>query len=70
MGKKIESVKNLYELRSKTASNIQRALYFHIKGPKYVITHGFTKKTKKMPSAEIKHALELRTEWENSQNEN
>lgn len=47
--KKIESVKNLYELRSKISSNIQRALYFHVKGPRYVITYGFTKKTKKTP---------------------
>ncbi|WP_308726228.1 type II toxin-antitoxin system RelE/ParE family toxin [Lactiplantibacillus plantarum] len=69
--KKIESAKNLYELRSKVSSNIQRALYFHVKGPKYVITtHGFTKKTQKTPPAEIKHAIELRTEWEDSQNEN
>ncbi|MEJ1331131.1 type II toxin-antitoxin system RelE/ParE family toxin, partial [Latilactobacillus sakei] len=37
---------------------------------KYVITHGFTKKTQKTPPAEIKHAIELRTEWEDSQNEN
>ncbi|MCG0826426.1 addiction module toxin RelE [Lactiplantibacillus plantarum] len=68
--KKIESAKNLYELRSKVSSNIQRALYFHVKGPKYVITHRFTKKTQKTPPAEIKHAIELRTEWEDSQNEN
>lgn len=28
------------------------------------------KKPQKPPPAEIKHALELRTEWENIQNEN
>lgn len=36
---------NLYEIRSKYASNIQRAIYFHWEGDRYVITHGFQKKT-------------------------
>ncbi|MFT8411823.1 MAG: type II toxin-antitoxin system RelE/ParE family toxin [Schleiferilactobacillus perolens] len=54
---------NLYELRSKQSSNIQRALYFHIVGNDYVITHGFTKKTDRTPPAEIAHAIELRAEF-------
>ena len=66
--KKIESAKNLYELRSKVSSNIQRALYFHVKGPKYVITHGFTKKTQKTPVNEIKHAEVLKKEFEENNN--
>lgn len=61
--KKIESERNLYELRSKVAKNIQRALYFHVEDSRYVITHGFTKKTQKTPKSEIDHALELRKEW-------
>lgn len=36
--------KNLYELRSKVSSNIQRACYFHSEENQYIITHGFTKK--------------------------
>lgn len=43
--KKIEL--NLYEIRSKRASNIQRAIYFHWEQNSYVITHDFTKKTQK-----------------------
>lgn len=39
--KKLRSVSNLYELRSRTSSNIQRILYFHAAGTRYVITHGF-----------------------------
>lgn len=35
---------NLFELRSKVSSNIQRVLYFHVVNGRYVITHGFTKK--------------------------
>lgn len=54
---------NLYEIRSKVASNIQRGLYFHDEGPHYVITHGFTKKTQKTPSREINHAKDLREEY-------
>lgn len=34
---------NLYEIRSKISSNIQRGLYFHDTGDFYIITHGFTK---------------------------
>lgn len=37
--------KNLYEIRSKVGHNQQRGLYFHVDGTKYMITHGFTKKT-------------------------
>ena len=39
----------IYEIRSRVSSNIQRALYFHVSGNRYVITHGFTKKTQKTP---------------------
>lgn len=62
--KKLDGHKNLYELRSKVSTNIQRALYFHVEKSKYIITHGFTKKTQKTPSTEIDHALDLREEWE------
>jgi phage-related protein len=39
------SNKDIYEIRSKVESDIQRALYFHVVGNEFVITHGFTKKT-------------------------
>ncbi|MDF7672281.1 type II toxin-antitoxin system RelE/ParE family toxin [Lactobacillus sp. ESL0701] len=67
--KKIGVTRNLYELRSKVGKNIQRALYFHVEDERYVITHGFTKKTQKTPIFEIKHAISLRKEWY-EQNEN
>ncbi|EPI05667.1 toxin-antitoxin system, toxin component, RelE family [Enterococcus faecalis 13-SD-W-01] len=59
--KKIDT--NLYELRSKVGTNIQRGLYFHVENGRYVITHGFTKKSEKTPKKEIDHAKELRKEW-------
>jgi len=55
--------KNLYELRSKIGTNIQRAMYFHVEGNEYIITHGFTKKTQKTPISEIKHGKKLRQEY-------
>ena len=55
--------KNIYEIRSKVGSNIQRALYFHVVGNEFIITHGFTKKTQKTPSAEIKYGEALRKEY-------
>ncbi|AXX64464.1 type II toxin-antitoxin system RelE/ParE family toxin [Bombilactobacillus bombi] len=59
--KKLDS--NLYEIRSKVASNIQRGLYFHDEEEQYIITHGFTKNTQKTPAREIKHAKKLRAEY-------
>ncbi|EOA07657.1 type II toxin-antitoxin system RelE/ParE family toxin [Pediococcus acidilactici] len=56
---------NLFELRSKVSSNIQRVLYFHVVNGRYVITHGFTKKTQTTPQREIKHAKQIREEWFN-----
>lgn len=52
----------IFELRT-TGSNIQHGLYFHIEGPRYVITHGFTKTTQKTPVPELSHAKKLRTEY-------
>ena len=54
----------IYEIRSKVSSNIQRALYFHIKNNQYIITHGFTKKTQKTPIKEIIKAKQIKQEFE------
>jgi phage-related protein len=51
---------DLYELRSKQGSDIQRVIYSHETEMKYMITHGFTKKTQKTPESEIEHAREMR----------
>lgn len=56
---------NLYEIRSKRASNIQRAIYFQLQGNEYMITHGFTKKTQKTPTGEIRLAKTRRAEYLN-----
>ncbi|CAM3040664.1 type II toxin-antitoxin system RelE/ParE family toxin [Lactiplantibacillus plajomi] len=55
---------NLYEIRSKQASNIQRAIYFQWENNKYIITHGFPKKAEKTPQREIKKGLRRRDIYE------
>ena len=59
--KKID--KNLYEIRVKFSSNIQRVFYFQKENNQYVITHGFTKKTQKTPPKEITRAKRLRDQY-------
>jgi phage-related protein len=54
---------DLYELRSRQGSNIQRVIYFHVIEARYMITHGFTKKTQKTPENEIEHAREMRRKY-------
>lgn len=59
--KKLEN--NLYEIRSKRSSNIQRALYFKIVDNKFMITHAFTKKTNKTPNSEKSKARRRRNDY-------
>lgn len=67
----VEKLDNdIFEIRSKVSSNIQRALYFHVVDDRFIITHGFTKKTQKTPTAEIKHAKALKQEFEENENGN
>ena len=52
------------EIRLKCPNSIQRALYFHVINNRYIITHGFTKKTQKTPKREIIHAKQIRRKFE------
>lgn len=54
---------DLFELRSKVGSNIQRAIYFQKIGDQYLITHGFTKKSQKTPPKEISKAKDIRDRY-------
>ena len=54
---------NIFELRARFSNKRMRGLYFHVDGDKYIITHGFTKTTKKTPLREIKHAHDIRNEY-------
>ena len=65
--KKLEN--NLYEIRSKRALNIQRAIYFQVQGSQYLITNAFTKKTQKTPENEKKIARNRRSRYFNKEDQ-
>lgn len=48
--------RKLFEIRIKDKNNIHRILFFTFTGKKFVLLHGFTKKTEKTPRAEIETA--------------
>ena len=54
---------DIWEIRSAFAGNIQRCCYFHVKGTHYLITHGFTKKTRKTPQSEIDRAKRIQRQY-------
>jgi len=60
---------NLYEIRSKRASNIQRAIYFQVQGSQYLITNASTKKTQKTPESEKKIARSRRSQYFNKEDQ-
>lgn len=43
----------LFELRTKVSTNIHRVLYFHYQQGRFILLHGFTKKTQKTPTKEL-----------------
>ena len=50
----------IFELRAKQGSDISRVLYFFCIGKKIILTHGFDKKTNKVPQSEIDTAKKYR----------
>ena len=46
----------LYEIRAKDTNGIYRVIYFAHTGQKFIMVHGFTKKTQKTPLKELKLA--------------
>lgn len=55
--------KGLYELRIKFANDIARIFYFTYYNNKFVLLHGFIKKTMKTPSGEIEKAYEYMEDY-------
>ncbi|MDA8340353.1 MAG: type II toxin-antitoxin system RelE/ParE family toxin, partial [Nitrospiraceae bacterium] len=55
--------KKLFEIRIKDRSNIHRIFYFAYTGKKFILLHGFTKKTDKTPQKEIAIALKRMEEY-------
>jgi phage-related protein len=46
----------IFEIRAQVGSDISRVLFFFFTGRRFVLTHGFVKKTKKTPPSEIERA--------------
>lgn len=55
----------LYELRVKDADGNYRILYFAATGQKFVMVHGFKKKTQKTPAKELAKAKKRMKEYLN-----
>lgn len=55
--------KDLYELRIKFSSDIARIFYFTYYNNKFVLLHGFIKKTFKTPENEIKRARKYMADY-------
>ena len=55
--------RKLFEMRIKDKANIHRILYFAFTGRKFVLLHGFTKKTEKTPAREIEIAVRRMEEY-------
>ena len=54
----------IYEFRVKTDNNQHRTLFFFIFKKSLLFTHGFMKKTEKVPKKEIDRALKYKADFE------
>lgn len=54
----------IFQIRAQQEGNISRVLYFFSVGKTIILSNGFTKKTPKTPSAEIKLAKKYRDDYE------
>lgn len=55
--------KKLYELRVSGRDGTYRTLYFVARGRRFVMVHGFQKKTQKTPKAELEKALKRMSDF-------
>jgi phage-related protein len=53
----------ILEVRAQIGTNISRILFFFFTGQRFVLTHGFIKKTQRTPASEIERAKEYRAEF-------
>lgn len=61
--KKLQNTDDIWECRIKFSSNIYRILCFFDKGSLVILTHGFTKKSQKIPKREITRAEEIKKDY-------
>jgi len=53
----------IFEIRVRIGTNLARVLYFFYIGRRVIVTHGFTKKTRKTPPSEIDKAKAYRKDF-------
>ena len=53
----------IFELRVHHKDKISRSFYFYFINQQIVFTHGFIKKTEKIPNKEIEKAIKLKNEY-------
>lgn len=56
--------KGIYELRVKFSTDIARVFYFAYTGSRFILLHGFVKKTNKTPSSELDRARKYKEDYE------
>lgn len=59
-----EKYRSMFELRVKFATDISRIFYFAYHDNKFVLLHGFTKKTDKTPERELERAKRYKEDYE------
>lgn len=59
-----DKYKGLFELRTKFSSDITRIFYFTYDQNKFVLLHGFVKKTNKTPERELDRAIRYKKDYE------
>jgi phage-related protein len=59
-----DKFKGIFELRTKFSSDATRIFYFLVKKNKFVLLHGFLKKTDKTPERELERALDYKLDFE------
>jgi phage-related protein len=59
-----DKYKGIFELRTKFSSDITRIFYFLFEKNKFILLHGFVKKTNRPPTRELDKALEYKVDYE------
>ena len=67
--KAFPGIPKMRELRIKHGRGISRILYFVQSGPRFILLHGFTKKSSKTPKKEIDIAVSRMKQYLEAQNE-
>ena len=59
-----EKYKGLFELRTKFSTDITRIFYFTHHNNKFILLHGFVKKSDKTPVRELERAIKHKNDYE------